>query len=237
MFRSKTDISFGVIGLGQFGMPLAIKLSESGKDCIVIDHDEAKIQVMRNYTDYAFVVQDLSKEVLAETGIHHCDVVIVCIGEKIDISILLTLNLITLGVPRVIAKATSKEHGIVLEHLGAEVVFPEQDMALRLARRILTSSDILDHLSLKSDVDITKIKVTEQFSGNRIEDLHLRPGYKLNIIAIESGGETNTEVDPKYTLTVDDVLVVMGKREKISAFEGDLFSGYFMSERKKELLK
>lgn len=234
MFRSKTDFSFGVIGLGQFGMPLAIKLAESGKDCIVIDCDRTKIQSMQNYTDYAFVVRDLNKETLEETGIHHCDTVVVCIGEKIDASILVTLNLINLGVPRVVAKATSKEHGMVLERLGAEVVFPEQDMALRLARRILTSSDLIDHLSLKSDVEITKIRVTEQLGGNRISELYLRQAYQLNIIAIESGGATNTEVAPDYVLSVGDVLVVIGKKSKISAFEGDLVSGYFVFGNKKE---
>lgn len=230
MFRSKTDISFGVIGLGRFGMPLAIKLAESGKDCIVIDSDETKIQVLRNYTDFSFVVKDLSKETLEETGIHHCDTVVVCIGEKIDTSILATLHLINLGVPRVIAKATSKDQGMVLEKLGAEVVFPEQDMALRLARRILTSSDIVDHLSLKDNIEIAKIKVTKQFSGNRIKDLYLRQTYKLNIIAIESVGKTTIEVEPEYTLTEGDILVLIGKKEKISIFEGDFVSGYFLSK-------
>ncbi|MDO5425726.1 MAG: TrkA family potassium uptake protein [Eubacteriales bacterium] len=237
MFRSKSDSSFGVIGLGQFGLPLAMKLAESGKDCIVIDSCESKIQAMRSYTDYAFVVPELNREILEETGIHNCDTVIVCIGEKIDASILVTLNLLNLGVPRVVAKATTKEHGMVLERLGAEVVFPEQDIAFRLARRLLTSSDMLDHLSLKSDVEITKIKVTEQFSGNRIEELYLRQAYKLNIIAIENNEETNTEIDPTYTLVPGDILVVIGKRDKISFFESDLASGYFMSEQRREQLR
>ena len=53
-------------------------------------------------------------------------------SEKMDISILTTLHLTALEVPRVIAKATSAEHGDILERLGAEVVYPERDMAVRL---------------------------------------------------------------------------------------------------------
>lgn len=34
MLHSKTNQSFGVIGLGRFGMTLAAKLAESGKECI-----------------------------------------------------------------------------------------------------------------------------------------------------------------------------------------------------------
>ena len=47
-----------------------------------------------------------------------------------------------MGIPKVIAKATSAEHGIILEKLGAEVVYPERDSAIRLAKK-LTSSKIL----------------------------------------------------------------------------------------------
>ncbi|WP_446805994.1 NAD-binding protein [Dialister sp.] len=53
----------------------------------------------------------------------NCDVAIVCIAEHLDTSILTTLNLVSLGIPRVIAKAATAEHGIILEKLGAEVFF------------------------------------------------------------------------------------------------------------------
>ena len=38
-----------------------------------------------------------------------------------DVSILTTLNLVSLGIKKVIAKAKSAEHGEILEKLGAEV--------------------------------------------------------------------------------------------------------------------
>ena len=182
----KEEHTYGVIGLGRFGMPLATKLAESGKDCIVIDNCEEKLRAIRPYTDY---------------------------------TILVTMNLIQLGVPRVIAKATSREQGLVLETLGAEVVFPEHDMALRVARRILTSS-VIDHLSLKDNIEISKIEVTERMNGQTIRSLYLRQRYKLNIIAIESEGGTETEIEPDYVLQQGDVLTVIGKSEQISAFEG-----------------
>ena len=73
-------------------------------------------------------------------GIQNCDVVIVCIGEKVDVSVLTTMSVIEMGVPRVIAKALSAEQGAVLKKLGAEVVYPERDMALRLGRRLLSGN-------------------------------------------------------------------------------------------------
>ena len=39
MKKGKEAASFGVIGLGRFGMALAISLAEAGKEVIVIDRD------------------------------------------------------------------------------------------------------------------------------------------------------------------------------------------------------
>ena len=122
--RNQAAASFGIIGLGRFGMALATTLADAGKEVIVIDKDESKVKVMRQYTDYAFVADNLSMETLKEIGMQNCDVAVVCIGEKLDISILTTMSLIELGVPRVISKALSAEQGAVLSKLGAEVVYP-----------------------------------------------------------------------------------------------------------------
>ena len=123
---------YAVIGLGRFGMTLARELAAKGKSLLVIDYDREKINEVLEFTDNAFVINSLTIDALEETGIGEADVAVVCIGEKIDISILATLNLMKLGVKRVISKAMSEEQGEVLKLLGAEVVYPEHDMALRL---------------------------------------------------------------------------------------------------------
>ena len=69
--------SFGVIGLGRFGTALAITIAKAGKDVIVIDRNEAKVKELRQYTDYAFVVDELNADSLREVGIQNCDTVIV----------------------------------------------------------------------------------------------------------------------------------------------------------------
>ena len=73
---------------------------------------------MRRYTDFAFVVEDLNEETLEETGIQNCSSVTICIGEKMDVSILTTMTVIKMGVPHVFSKATSRAHGEVLKSWG-----------------------------------------------------------------------------------------------------------------------
>lgn len=219
--RKKLKLTYGVIGLGRFGMALAVTLAESDNDVIVMDREESSIREMRNYTDYAFVTNDLSMEALREAGIHNCDVVIVCIGEKVDVSVLTTMSVIEMGVPRVIAKALSPEQGAVLKKLGAEVVYPERDMALRLGRRLL-SGNFLDYIPLDHSVQITQIRIPERMVGKTVEQIQLRRKYGLNIIAIESGSETTIEVQPDYQLKDGDIIVVIGKADNINTFEESL---------------
>ena len=105
--KSKSDSkSYGIIGLGRFGSALAVELAKAGAEPLVIDGNEEKVREMREYTENAFVVSSFDKKTLSETGIQNCDVVVVCIGEKMDISILTTLNVVALGVPTVVFAST-----------------------------------------------------------------------------------------------------------------------------------
>ncbi len=76
----KSTIEFGIIGLGRFGYALAETLLKAGKDVLVIDRDENIIKKIRSLTENAFIVDQLNKESLEETGIQNCHTVVVCIG-------------------------------------------------------------------------------------------------------------------------------------------------------------
>ena len=220
MKKSKANL-FGVIGLGRFGTALAISLAEAGKDVIVVDSNEDKVRELRQYTEYAFVTENLSKEALTEVGIQNCDTAIICIGERIDTSILTTLNVISLGVPHVIAKAISQDQGAVLAKLGAEVVYPERDMALRLGKR-LVSNNFLDFIFLDDQVEIQQVPVGDRMVDVSVQDFNIRRKYNLNIIAIERGNSTDIEVSPDYHFSKGDIVVVIGKVDNVKRFERDM---------------
>lgn len=221
MFNYKAAVEFGIIGIGRFGFALAKTLIEAGREVIVLDCDENKIKQIRAYTESAFVVKSLDKETLEETGIQNCKTVFVCIGEKIDVSILTTLHVINMGVPRVISKATTYEQGCVLEKIGAEVVYPENDMAIRIANRILNAR-VLEFIELNNDVNIEKIKITSKFNGKTVIQSQIRKSFKLNIIALERNTQTIIEIDPEYVLLENDIIVVIGEKRNIREFENYL---------------
>lgn len=223
MLKEELSESYGIIGLGRFGTALARKLAEAGREVIVVDRCEYKVKELRRYTDFAYVADELTKEVLEEIGIQNCDTVVVCIGEKIDTSILVTLNVVNLGVKRVIAKAISRDQGEVLEKIGAEVVYPERDMALRLAKKMLVSS-VMDSITLDNDVEISEVMVPPRVIGKSLEEARFRQKTGLNIIAIQHKGITETEISPGYIFSEGDILVVIGKSENVSRYEGSLLA-------------
>ncbi|WP_075876690.1 potassium channel family protein [Merdibacter massiliensis] len=212
--------TYAVIGLGRFGMPLATKLAQSGADVIGVDMDEERVRSFREYSEYAFVANKLTKDVLEDIGVQDCDVAVVCIGSRVETSILVTLTILNLGVPHVISKASSSEQGEVLRRLGAIVVYPERDMALRTAKKILREN-LVDYLSLGKDIEIIEVEITKKMVDHTILDLELRKKYKLNVIAIRHNDETNIEVRPDCVLHEGDTIAVIGKEENVSRFVDD----------------
>ena len=212
--RSKDKTIYGIVGLGRFGTALATELARSGAELIALDNDEEKVREIRENTENAFVVHTLDKRSLAETGIGNCDVAVVCIGEQMDVSILTTLNLVSLGIPKVIAKAKSAEHGEILEKLGAEVVYPERDMAVRLATRLETTK-VLDYMQLNEQLNISKLAAPDAVIGKTVVEADLRRRFGVNIVAVENAGSVTDLIKPDYVFRPGDILIVSGKKDGI----------------------
>ena len=149
--------------------------------------------------------------------------VAVLFGEKMDVSILTTMVAIKMGIPHVISKANSQEHGEVLKQLGASVVYPESDMAVRIGKRLI-SGNLIDYISLDDDVEVRRIQVGGVLLDHTIQELDVRRTYGINIIAIERDHQTTVEFSPQYRFAQGDIVAVIGKMDKIDRFEHDVQS-------------
>ena len=123
-------------------------------------------------------------------------------------------------VPRVIAKANSEDHGMILKKIGAEVVYPDRDMADRIGGMLLNSRR-LDFIHLNGNISVCEFKIPKCFEGLTIKETNLRDKYFLSIVAVESNGETITKVSPKHLLKEDDYIVIVGDNKYIQEFEND----------------
>ena len=217
MARVSSD-NYGVIGVGYFGSAVARTLAASGKSVIAIDIDQSKLRDLSAEVSSVYQIDDLSKEALEDAGIGNCATVVIGIGENLEASILATLDCIEIGVPRVISKAGSQEHGKILQKLGAEVIFPEDDAGERLAMSLISKAN-LDMLPISEEFSIISIDLNPNFSGKTIVDLNWRKKYNINVIALIKDGKADATILPDTEIPAGARAVLAGSNQSLERFK------------------
>ena len=197
----------GIIGSGRFGEALVQALSAQGAEVLLMDTDRRKIQELSEYVTKAIEGDATNIHALEEAGFASCDTVVVAIGENVEGSIMATVNCKDLGVRTVVAKASTDVHGRVLRRVGADVViFPNRDRAQRLARSLLTVSQ----------VDLFEI-------ADGLCDV--RRAYGITVLAIRRLDDADPAAPRRLLIPQadtpirgDDHLLVCGPSDKIDAF-------------------
>jgi len=211
-------MKFAIIGLGSFGSYLARTLYEKGHDVLVIDKDKDKIEEAKDFSTQAVWMDSADKDSLQALGVQDMDVVVVSLGPEMEPSILTVLYLHELGVNKILAKALSVDHGKILEAIGAtEVIYPERDMAIRLAQR-LSSRNVLEYLPLAENISIQEIVPPEAFIGKKLKDLDLTNKYRIQVIAVRQLVPEKLIFIPgaDFVIKDSDVLVVMGEESNVA---------------------
>jgi trk system potassium uptake protein len=209
---------FAVIGLGSFGYNVATNLVESGNQVIVIDRDKDKIQEIKNKVTSAVIADVREKKVVFQLLDSNIETGIVSLGEEMEASILATLYLKEIGIKNRIVKANSEDHGKILRLVGAtEVIFPEKDSAMKLARS-LTNPNLIDYLPLSEGVSFVEFAAPEDFMDKSLKDLQLRNKYSIDIIAIKNEEKQKMIMIPNsnYVIKEGDSLLIIGKEKDIA---------------------
>lgn len=219
MKKKRQSNQFLVIGMGRFGLSLAITLKEKGYEVLGIDTREELVQVASESITHALQLDATDKKALLSVGAKNFDVAVVAIGQDIESSILCTLILKEIGIPYVVAKAQSNLHGKVLKKTGADrVVFPEQDMGVRLANNLI-STNLLDYIELSPEFSIREIKAPDLMVGKALAELRLPNRFGINIIAIKTADEINITPGADDTVNAGDTLVVVGTNKELTRLE------------------
>lgn len=205
------DKSFAVIGLGQFGMTLAITLAESNCDVMIIDDREEKIQEIADKVTYAVKADVREPGILKSLGVQNVDVAVIAVSENLEASITATMQAKELGVPFVMAKATNGLHGRILSKIGADqVIYPEQAMGLRVAKN-LASSGFVDLFELSSEFSIAEFAIPGVWVGKCLADLKIREKYHVNIIGIKKEDSVEVNLRPDELLPDNCSVIAIGK--------------------------
>jgi len=214
------DKQYVVIGMGRFGLNIAKCLADMGEDVLAVDMDEDTIAEISKHVTHAVQADATDEKALAALGLRNFDVAVVTIGSNIQASILITMLCKEIGVKYVLAKAQNDLHGKVLYKTGADkVVFPERDMAFRIAHN-LSASNILDYIEIAGDLRIVEIVALDAWAGKSLIELNFRKKYGTNIIAIKKpDGEMNTSPYGDDVLEKGDSLIVVGNKDDFVKLE------------------
>ena len=120
------------------------------------------------------------------------------------------------GVKTVVAKCANEMHQKIMLRVGADqVVFPENESGIRLAKNLL-SSGFIDMISLSHDVSMVEIDVKEEWCGKNLIELNLRKKYGFNIVAIKKGEKVTVNINPEQVLDAETTLIVIANTAKLS---------------------
>jgi trk system potassium uptake protein TrkA len=207
---------------------MATTLAELGQDVIGIDGDAEKVRQLADTITQAVELDATDDRALRSVGIQHTDVAVVSIGENIESSLLVVMQLRELAVKTIVAKAVTPLHGKILEKLGvSRVIFPEREMAVRIAHG-LVMPNVIDYIELSRDFSIVEVPAPAMFIGRTLKQLELRPKYGLTLIAIKrragATGADSTNISPlaDEIIQAGDTLSLLGSNEKLSALDAML---------------
>ncbi|NHB57361.1 potassium channel family protein [Acinetobacter shaoyimingii] len=200
---------FAVIGLGSFGATVALELTSLKHDVIGIDTEKKYVENISDQISHAVIADATDEHVLEELNIKNCDAVVVAIGEDLEASILCVLNLKNLGVEKILVKAKSKSHHMILTHLGVEkIIHPEEDMGIRVAQS-LSYPMVRRYMALNNDRYIVKVEVGEHLQGVQFQTL-LEHSDGVETLLLQRGSHVIYEVAPGTLLQEKDILIVEG---------------------------
>ena len=207
--------TYAVFGLGRYGTAVARELTQNGMEVIAVDADQKIVNDAAAYLPVCKCADLTDAEVIERLGIGNIDTVIVCMASSLESSVMAVTLCKEAGVKTVIAKCANEMHQKILLRVGADqVVFPEKESGVRLAKNLL-SSGFIDMISLSEDVSMVEIDVRDEWVGKNLIELNLRKKYGFNIVAVKKDGEVSVNVNPEQVLDKETTLIVIANVAKL----------------------
>lgn len=206
-----------VVGLGRFGASVALTLIDSGREVMAVDTDMTRVQFYADRLTHAVQVDSTDENALRQVGAADFHRAVVAIGSGVEASVLTTSILVDLGIREIWAKAISKDHGRILDRIGAHhVVYPEADMGERVAH--LVSGGLLDYIKFDDGFAFAKISPVRPLGPGTLGTLGLRSKYGITVVGVKEPGREFTYADRDTVIEDGALIAVAGRSEDIDRF-------------------
>lgn len=215
-------------GFGRYGKEIARHLIEHGKDFVIIDEKEKKIQDPEfDEYDLIYIVGDATHdEILDEAGIERASSLITALDDDSD-NLFIVLSAKDLNPKaRIVSRAqTSRSRTKMMKAGATHVIMPEQIGGFYMAT-LISKPGAVEFFSyvtneLDSDIGFEEIlykHLPDRLKGKPIMELELRKNSGVNIIGYRKGnGRYTVNPGPETTLSKGESFIAVGSQPQILA--------------------
>lgn len=213
-------LEIGIIGLGKFGLRMATSLVSLGHTVVGIDMSDARVQLAEEELDAVYKADATNIAVLRSLHVQNLDWVVISVGESVEQSLSITLNVQELSGPKIWVKASNEEHKKILQRLHVHrAIVPEMEAAVMAAHQ-LTYPGMLDMIPKYGGIAIQELRV-DAWDGKTLIDLNLIREFNVMVMGIRPAGERSFAFVPPATtvLRKGDTLVVVGKADSMGSLK------------------
>jgi trk system potassium uptake protein TrkA len=203
-----------VLGLGRFGTQLALSLAEEKHEVLAVDLNENQVQQIANSVTKAAIADMTDEQALRDLGIDNMDVGVVATAY-LEASVLATMNLLSLGVRNVYAKAQSERHAMMLRRLGVQrVVEPEKEGGQRFAH-LLRLREAKDYLSLTSEYGVATYEPPPRLYGTTLDQLDEEKSTRRLLMLVR---DNEVQLNPVRSQAIkeNDLLIFSGADQDLA---------------------
>lgn len=204
-----------IIGLGRFGQHLCKKMVKLKNEVMVVDIKAENVEALMSLVTNAQIGDCTNVEVLKSIGIGNFDLCFVCIGTNFQSSLEITSLLKENGAKYVVSKATRDIQAKFLLRNGAdEVIYPDRDIAEKVAVRF-SANHVYDYIEINNEYSIFEIPVADEWAGKTIREVNFRAKYRVSIMGIKKGEETQFLPMADHVFEEKEHLMVIGRIEDV----------------------
>ncbi|WP_298253864.1 TrkA family potassium uptake protein [uncultured Arthrobacter sp.] len=208
-----------VIGLGRFGAATAQQLVRQGREVLAIERDPQLVQKFSSLLTHVVEADATNIDALRQLGAQEFSAAVVGVGTSIESSVLITANLVDLGIAHLWVKAITPSHGKILKRIGANhVIYPEADAGQRAAH--LVGGRMLDFIEFDDGFAIVKMYPPKETQGFTLAESSVRSKYGVTVVGVKSPGEDFTYARPDTKVSGRDMLIVSGHVDLLERFAG-----------------
>lgn len=210
--------NYAVLGLGRYGMKVADTVALTGATVLVADSDIEKIDSVADRFTSA-VSLDMSKaDALEDIGLENIDVAIIDLASDLRASVICTMVTKECGVDHIIATAAGVRESEILKKVGAdEVVIPEDESALRMAKTLI-SEDFLEYTDIGDGLCIVKVTAKKEWGNKSIENLQLHKKNGITVVAVTGPEGLTADYTPDWIIQPGTAVVLAMKRDALYQF-------------------